>query len=173
MEISKVRIMKPISLCLVQMGKTGLELVKAYPNVLPEDILNQIVIKSMPFNAKEGDFTSSTVGDAVFSGYIFSIPSPGDRDNIASLVAVYNNMNYDNKAIRKVFAFTISELKKNNVADIDTLMKILPNLYTGLVEGRLKIRISSVVTIEFDLQYEDEKDKDMESLNGFGRDLWK
>ena len=116
---------KPVSLCLVQMGSKGLELVKAYPNVLPEEILNQIVIKSMPFNAKNGDFASSTVGDTVFSGYIFSVPSENERDNIASLVAVYNNMNYDSNSIRKVFAFTITELKKNNVADIETLSKII------------------------------------------------
>jgi len=165
--------MKPVSLCLVQMGTKGLELVKVYPNVLPEEILNQIVVKSMPFNAKNGDFASSTVGDAVFSGYIFSVPSENERDNIASLVAVYNNMNYDSNALRKVFAFTIAELKKNNVADMETLTKILPNLYNGLVNGRLKIKISSVVTLEFDMQYKDEKDEDLESLNGFGRDLWK
>ena len=28
---------KPISLCLVHMGKTGLELVRSYPDVLPEN----------------------------------------------------------------------------------------------------------------------------------------
>lgn len=82
-------------------------------------------------------------------------------------------MNYDSNTLRKVFAFTVAELKKNNVADIETLTKILPNLYNGLVNGRLKIKISSVVTLEFDMQYKDEKDEDLESLNGFGRDLWK
>ncbi|MFW9923331.1 MAG: hypothetical protein ACFFDW_08615 [Candidatus Thorarchaeota archaeon] len=165
--------MKPISLCLVQMGQKGLELVKAYPDVLPEHLVNQIVIKSMPMSAKEGDFTSSTADDTVFSGYIFSVPSQTGRDNIASLVAVYNDMKYDSEILRKVFNFTITELKKKNLADIDTVQKILPNLYSGLEEGQFKIKISSVVTLEFDIKGKDEKDKDQEALNGFGKDLWK
>ena len=82
--------MKPISLCLVHMGNKGLELVEAYPKVLPVNILNEIVTKSMPMGAKEGDFTSNTIGQSAFSGYIFSLPSDTGRSNIASLIAVFN-----------------------------------------------------------------------------------
>jgi hypothetical protein len=155
------------------MGQKGLELVKAYPEVLPDEILNQIVIKSMPMGAKEGDFSSSTVEDAIFSGYTFSIPSKSGRDNIASLVAVYDTMKYDSESIRKVFSFTITELKKNNLMDVDTVTKIMPNLYNGLVEGHFKVKISSVVTLEFDMKSKEEKDKDLEAINGFGKDFWK
>ena len=165
--------MKPISLCLVQMGQKGLELVKSHPDVLPTNVLNQIVIKSMPMSAKDGDFTSSTVGDTVFSGYIFSVPSTVGRDNIASLVAVFNNMKYNSEIIQKVFSFTIDELKKNNLADIGTITKILPNLYTGLADGQLRVKISSVVTLEFDIKEKKEDDKDIEAIDGFGKDLWK
>ncbi|HUT80739.1 MAG TPA: hypothetical protein VMZ29_05995 [Candidatus Bathyarchaeia archaeon] len=165
--------MKPISLCLVQMGQKGLELVKAYPDVLPENTLNQIIIKSMPMGAQEGDFSSSTANDTVFSGYIFKVPSEVERSNIASLVAVYNDMKYDSESIRKVFAFTISELKKKDLVDIETLSRILPNLYTGLVEGQLKIKISSIVTLEFNFNEGKDANKDDEALNEFGKDLWK
>lgn len=165
--------MKPVSLCLIQMGNKGLELVKAYPDVLPEQLVNQIVIKSMPMSARDGDFASSTVGDTVFSGYVFSVPTQADRDNIATLVAVYNDMKYDSEIIHKVFSFTVTELKKKNLVDIDTVKKILPNLYNGLAEGHFKIKISSIVTLEFDIKKEDEQDKDQEALSGFGKDLWK
>jgi len=165
--------MKPVSLCLVQMGQKGLELVKAYPDVLPESTINQIVIKSMPMGAKEGDFTSSTVDDTVFSGFIFALPSEVGRANIASLVAVYNNMKYDSETIKKVFSFTVTELKKKNLVDVETLTKILPNLYNGLVEGQLKIKISSIVTLEFNFKEEKAANKDDEAINGFGKDLWK
>ena len=165
--------MKPISLCLVQMGSKGLELVKSYPNVLPESVLSQIVVKSMPMSAKEGDFASSTVDNAVFSGYIFSVPSQIGRDNIASLVAVYNDMKYDTEIIRKVFSFTISELKKYNVADIQTVEKILPNLFNGLADKELKIKISSIVTLEFDFKDKEEKDLDEEAINSFGKEMWR
>ena len=165
--------MKPISLCLVQMGQKGLELVKAYPDVLPEETLNQIVLKSMPMGAKEGDFTSSTAGDTVFSGYIFSIPSKVGRSNIASLVAVYNDMKYDSETIRKVFSYTVTELHQKKLDDVETITKIMPNLYKGITEGQLKIKISSVVTLEFNFQEEKAKDKNGEAINGFTKDFWK
>lgn len=165
--------MKPISLCLVQMGNKGLELVKAHPNALPKEILNQITIKSMPLGAKDGDFTSNTIGETVFSGYVFSLPTREGRDNIASLVAVYDNMRYDREAIRKLFSFTITELRKHNLVELQTIEKILPKLYTGLIEGHVKVKISSVVTLEFDFKREEEIDKDQEALNGFKKDAWK
>ena len=164
--------MKPISLCLVQMGSKGLELVKAYPKVLPENIITEIVTKSMPMGAKEGDFTSNTIGPSAFSGYIFALPSETGRSNIASLIAVFNDLDYDSNVIKKVFTFTVTELKKNNMIDTETIIKIMPNLFTGLAEGHLKIKISSVVTLECDVRKED-KDKDEEALNNFGQDFWK
>lgn len=165
--------MKPLSLCLVQMGQKGLELVKAHPDVLPLNVINEIVIKSMPMSAKDGDFTSSTVADTVFSGYVFSVPSDTGRDNIASLVAVFNDMKYNSEIIQKIFSFTVSELKKNNLADINTITKILPNLYTGLADGQLKVKISSIVTLEFDIKDKKDNDLDQEAIDGFGKDLWK
>ena len=165
--------MKPISLCLVQMGAKGLELVKVYPDVLHEETLNQIVLKSMPMGAKEGDFTSNSIGDSAFSGYIFSIPSKVGRSNIASLVAVYNDMKYDSEDIKKVFSYTVTELHKRNLDDVETITRIIPNLYKGIAEGHLKIKISSVVTLEFNFKEEKLTDKNGESISGFTEDLWK
>ena len=164
--------MKPISLCLVHMGSKGLELVNAYPKVLPMNVLNEIVTKSMPMGAKEGDFTSNTIGNSAFSGYIFKLPSETGRSNIASLIAVFNDLKYDSNVIKKVFTFTVTELKKNNMIDTETIVKIMPNLFAGLVEGHLKVKVSSVVTLEFDVRKES-KDKDEEALNSFGQDFWK
>jgi hypothetical protein len=154
------------------MGSKGLELVNTYPKVLPDNILNEIVTKSMPMGAKEGDFTSNTVGVSAFSGYIFSMPSDSGRSNIASLIAVFSDLEYDSNVIKKVFTFTVTELKKNNIIDTDTIIKIMPKLYEGLSEGHLKIKVSSVVTLECDIRKES-KDKDEEALNSFGQDFWK
>jgi hypothetical protein len=82
-------------------------------------------------------------------------------------------MKYDSETIRKVFSFTITELKKYNVADMHTISKILPNIYKGLTDGQLKVRISSVVTLEFDFQQKEEKDKDLDAINSFGKEMWR
>ncbi|MBD3191059.1 MAG: hypothetical protein GF308_10465 [Candidatus Heimdallarchaeota archaeon] len=150
-------------------------MVDAYPNVLPKEILTEITVKSMPLSAKDGDFTTNTVSNEnAFSGYVFSIPSEKGRDNIASLLAVFESMNYNPNIIRKVFAVTISELRKNNQIDEETLTNILPGLHQGLKKGHIKIKISSVVTIEFEIdETESDKDPTKEFVSDFSKDMWK
>ncbi|MFW9925020.1 MAG: hypothetical protein ACFFDW_17230 [Candidatus Thorarchaeota archaeon] len=164
--------MKPQCLCLVNMGPLGLNLVRAYPDILPEEEIRKISIKSMPLGAKEGDFTTNTVDNSVISGYIFSIPSETERDNIGSLVAVFNSMDYKPKVINQIFAFTITELKKHNLVSTDSISQILPSLYEGIVKGELKIKVSSVVTLEMSFG-EDNTDNKKDKFQSFGDDIWK
>ncbi|MBN1328149.1 MAG: hypothetical protein JXA54_01635 [Candidatus Heimdallarchaeota archaeon] len=166
--------MKPISLCLTHMGNKGLELLKIYPDILPENLVNEIVLKSMPLSSKEGDFASSTAQDCVFESYIFTVP--GDqRNNIASLVAVFNNSHYNRDNVRKFFSFTVQELKKHNLGDTETFERILPNMFDGLTKGKVKIKISSVVSLDFDFEEEEKKPKDRgeELLDSLKGDMWK
>lgn len=164
--------MKPQCLCYVNMGADGFNIVKAHPDVIPEEELRNIALKSMPMGAKDGDFTTNTVGNAVISGYVFSIPSKKNRDNIGSLVAVFNSMDYQPKVINKVFSFTITELKKNNMVTDESITKILPNLYDGIVKGKLKIKISSVATLEMSVDEESSQEKS-DKFQSFGDDIWK
>jgi hypothetical protein len=156
------------------MGKKGLELVTAYPDVLPEPIINEIVLKSMPMSAKEGDYSSSTAEGVIFESYIFAIHGE-KRNNIASLIAVFENTSYNRESIRKFFQFTVKELQKHDYADTDTIKTILPNMYEGLERGHIKIKISSVVTIDFDFSYKEKKEKSREEefVDSLKGDLWK
>jgi len=156
------------------MGKTGLELVSSYPDILPQQLLNEIVLKSMPMSAKAGDYTSSTAENIVFESYIFTVPGEA-RNNIASLVAVFENTEYNRESIRKFFSFTVKELQKHNYADTKTFETILPNMYDGLAKGHVKIRISSVVTLDFDFSYKEKENKKREEefVDAMKDDLWK
>jgi hypothetical protein len=153
------------------MGKKGLELVRAYPEVLPENELNNIVLKSMPMGSHDGDFTTTTVGDSVISGYIFSVPGD-ERTNIASLIAVYGSMDYELNVVKKVFTFTVNELRKTNAIDTNTLAEILPKLYSGLVKGKIQINISSVTSLNLEITTGDADEKQEDSMDDFGDDVW-
>ena len=117
--------MKPLSLCLVQMGDKGLEMVKSHPNVLPKEVLNEVTLKSMPMGAKPGEFSTSNVGDLYYSSYIFKIPRPDQRDNIAAIIAIYNNMKYNMEGIQKVFSFIIKELDSKSLLKADIILRII------------------------------------------------
>ncbi|MCF2143899.1 MAG: hypothetical protein K9W42_09380 [Candidatus Heimdallarchaeota archaeon] len=167
--------MKPTNLCLTSIGKSGLELVTVVPDTIPNNILNEIVLKSMPLSAKAGDFASSTVEGYQIECFIFSVPGE-KRQNIASLVAVYDNPNYDRDTVRKFFSFTVTELQRYNMGDTNTFSKILPNMLEGLKKGKVKIKISSVVTLEFNFDDDSKKkkkDRGEEFLESVKGDIWR
>ncbi len=159
--------MYPVSLCLVTMSRNGLEIVKSFPDViLPKDLISEIIIKSMPLGAKNGDFTTNVLrNEYAISSFVFRVPSQKGRDDIASLVALFDNTDYDSNIIRKIFSITIDELKKNNVLSLDHIVKILPLLYHGIHKKHISIKISSDLTVDIDISKLDairsksEKDK--------------
>ena len=163
--------MKPLSICLVQMGSKGLELVSSHPNVLPKKVLNELAYKSMPMGAKPGEFVSSSVGDLFYSSYIFSLPIEGSRDNIGAIIAVFNDLKYNVEGIRKIFSFLIKELETKTILRLDLMEEILPNLFTGFSKGNIRIKISSVATISIDFQNEVEETVD--ETNAIEDDLWR
>ncbi len=67
--------MKPMSLCLINMGVKGLELIKSFPDVIPSDSMNQLVYKTIPIGSNPGDFATTTFNDLNLSSFIFRIPS--------------------------------------------------------------------------------------------------
>jgi hypothetical protein len=155
------------------MGTKGLELVNVYPNTLPDDTMNEIVIKSMPMSAKDGDFASSTAQGCLFESYIFTVPGE-QRNNIASLIAIFDKSNYNRDTIRKIFAYTVDEINRHNLGSTEIFSKILPNLYEGLTKGKLKIKISSVVTLDFEIEDESKKkDRGEEFLESMKGELWR
>lgn len=163
--------MKPLSLCLVQMGAKGLELVSSHPKVLPKQVLNELTYKSMPMGAKPGEFVSSSVGDLYYSSYIFALPREGSRNNIGAIIAVFSNMKYNIEGLRKIFSFVIKELETKTILRLDLMEEILPNLYNGFSKGNIRLKISSVATISID--FKDEIDELVDETNGLENDLWR
>ncbi|MBD3190302.1 MAG: hypothetical protein GF308_06645 [Candidatus Heimdallarchaeota archaeon] len=149
-------------------------MVEAHPKVLPSEVTQQVAVKCMPLGAKHGDFLTTTVGSNTITGYIFAVPSETGRDNLASLVAVYNNDNFNPNELKKVFAFTLNELAKHDLVNLKTLKNILPEMYKGISKGKLKIKISSIVTLDFSFEDEEEQsDETKEIVSGLRDELWR
>ncbi|MHA1126234.1 MAG: hypothetical protein ACTSQX_11470 [Candidatus Heimdallarchaeota archaeon] len=167
--------MKPTNLCLVQMGKAGLEVIKSYPETLPSEVFNELAYKSMPLSAVPGDFTTSSLNNLTFSSYIFEVPSEVERNNIASIVAVFNSMSYNQQELKKVFSVIVQELKSKDILKMDIIKSILPNLHTGIQKGHFTIEISSSSRIKFDFRTADSKDESSTSqrTENVSDDIWR
>ena len=164
-------ILKPVSLCLIQMGCNGLELVKAFPTVLAKDEMDIIIFQSIPFGANDGDFATRTISKRVICGYVFSVHKNGnERSNIATLTAVFDSLDFQPKFIKKVFSFIIQELKDNKLLSINLVKEILPKIYDGLVNKTFKIKLSSDKTLEFDILQNEETTK--KAFQDFSEDVW-
>jgi hypothetical protein len=129
----------------------------------------------MPLSAKPGDFASTSVKDLAFSSYVFEIPSAGpERQNIGSLIAVYQSMSYNAHAVKNAFTVVIDQLQTKNFLEIKVLEKILPNLYQGFTKGEFIIEISSVAKIAFKFPSDDEDEDSLSSrVDNVSNDIWK
>ncbi|MBN1328178.1 MAG: hypothetical protein JXA54_01780 [Candidatus Heimdallarchaeota archaeon] len=166
-------LIKPLALCLVQVGKKGLEIVDSYPKILPKEIESQIAFKCMPFGAKDGDFLSANITETYFSGYVFRVPEKQGRDNLASLVVVFDTENYNPISFKKVFSLTLEKLAENNLVTLNNVQKLLPEMFNGITKGKLRIKISSIVMLEFDFEdINEKKDKKEEIISQVKRELW-
>jgi len=158
----------------VQIGRKGIEFVNSYPKILPVEATNQIVLKAMPLGAKPGDFITTNTGQMFFSGYVFQVPREKERDNLASIVAVFSSESYNPTKNKKLFSVTIEKLRENKLVSIETIQKILPEMYNGISKGHLKIKISSIVTLEFDFATDNENsDPTEEIVTDIQRELWR
>ena len=82
----------------------------------------------------------------------------------------FNSMDYQPQVIKKVFSFTVTELRKNDAITTEMISELLPKLYDGLVKGQLRIKISSVVTLALEIGEEEVK---KDSFDEFGDDVWR
>ncbi len=166
--------MKPINLCLIHVGKKGLELVGSHPKSLPTEIMNQILLKSMPFGAKPGDFLTTSTGNNCFSGFVFRVPSNIGRDNLATIMAIFDSEDYNPNSVKKLFSTILEKLQENDLVKMETMVNLLPEMYRGMSKGYLKLKISSVVTLEFDFKSEDkERDQTERKVSDIRRELWR
>ncbi|MHA1367959.1 MAG: hypothetical protein ACTSP5_16360 [Candidatus Heimdallarchaeota archaeon] len=168
--------MKPTNLCLVQMGKSGLEVISSYPETLPDEVFNELAYKSMPLSAVPGDFTTSSLNNLTFSSYIFEVPSEVERNNIASIVAVFNSMSYDQQELKKVFSVIVQELKSKDILKMDVIKSILPNLHSGIQDGHFTIEISSSSRIKFDFRTADsieDQSSTSQRAENVSDDIWR
>ena len=163
--------MKLTSLCLIQMGLNGLELVKAFPAVLTKKEMNKIIFQSIPFGANDGDFFTRTINKRVICGYVFSVHKiEKQRSNIATITAVFDSMDFQPIFIKNVFSLIIQELKNNNILSINLIEEILPKIYDGLIKKSFKIKVNSDVTLEFDFPQNEETTK--KPFQNFSEDVW-
>ena len=166
-------IAKPLCLCVSIMCKKGLEIDKVYPNILHQEIINEIALKSMPLGAKEGDFTTVTLSDKkIFSGLIFTVPHLLTRDNIASIIAVFESMSYNAEILQENFTLLVRSLKESNVISSDKVTDLLPELFEGIKLGKFDMNIKRGKNVAFDFSNLEAKFVKKDKIKEFTSDVW-
>ncbi|NHJ05986.1 MAG: hypothetical protein EAX90_14255 [Candidatus Heimdallarchaeota archaeon] len=157
---------------MVQLGTNGFDIIKVYPEVLSKNLLTEISIKSMPFGAKNGDFTTTTVArNNTISSYVFSSPSNQFRDNVASIIAIYSNMEYNPELIHQIFSLIINKIKETDKDIITTVSNNLENIFRGFSKDTIKIKLESNKNVELKLDRL-LSSKTQKVVKSFKDDIW-
>ena len=154
------------------MGQKGLEFITTYPNECSPDIQKDILLKSMPLGAKDGDFISAIINlPIVMSSMVFSVPTNEGRDNIASLLVAFDSMHYNSEIIQLNFSKILKSLKKEPNFNIQQLLDIIPKIFNAILDSaRIKITTNhTIIKLDFkDLYEKSKKDK----VSALTKDLW-
>ncbi|NHJ85767.1 MAG: hypothetical protein FK734_09915 [Asgard group archaeon] len=154
------------------MGQNGLEFVTTYPNECSPDIQKDILLKSMPLGAKDGDFISAIINlPIVMSSIVFSVPTNKGRDNIASLLVAFDSMQYNPEIIQLNFSKILNALKKQPHFNIQILTELAPKIFDGIYNAiNIKITLKhTIIKLDFnELYLKNKKDK----VSAFKKDLW-
>lgn len=142
--------MKPRSLCFVFAGSKGVELVRAYPEVLAKKEIKRLITKCIPYSAKGGEFEEIQVDDSHIACYVFTM-DVYLKEKLCALAIVFNSAEYKKDIVRDFFIETLADLYDKKILDFENLANQLPNLYKKLLTYFYKFEVSSTVSIEIDV----------------------
>ena len=142
--------MKPRSLCFVFAGTKGIELVRAYPEVLSKKEINQLITKCIPYSAKGGEFELIQVNDNHIACYVFTM-DVFLKEKLCALAIVFDSEDYKKEIVREFFVETLADLYDKKLLDFENIANILPDLYKKLLTYFYKFEVSSTVSIEINV----------------------
>lgn len=164
------------SLCINKLTSHGPEIIGQFPSdYFTNGELQEVPMKAMPLNAKEGDFTTILFRDnLMIITYIFTLDEGEGRPSILSLSAALDDTRINPFSFKELFGSIIGQLKSLELADTDFIVSLLPQLYQSLTSGKSEIRITKTVSIkiEFDGDMRPEEPKKQKKKVDRSKGMW-
>ena len=162
--------MKPKSLCFVFAGSKGVELVRAYPEVLSKKDIKRLITKCIPYSAKGGEFEELQIDDSYIACYVFTM-DVYLKEKLCALAIVFDSGDYKKDIVRDFFIETLADLHDKQLLDFENLANLLPDLYKKLLTYFYKFKVSSTVSIEINVP-EKKKKPQKDHVEFIVEDVW-
>ncbi|MHA1270538.1 MAG: hypothetical protein ACTSPY_12170 [Candidatus Helarchaeota archaeon] len=143
------------NICINKMERSGPVILLQYPeNYFKNQDLTEVPLKTIPINAKEGDFTTIIFrNELIIVSYIFTLKEvENERASLYAISATIDDKKINPISFKPIFESIIEQFKACNLIKIDILKKLLPKLFSALSkdESEIKITKSCTIKIEFD-----------------------
>jgi hypothetical protein len=162
--------MKPRSLCFVFAGSKGVELVRAYPEILSKKEINRLITKCIPYSAKGGEFEELQVDDSHIACYVFTM-DVYLKEKLCALAIVFDSDEYKKDIVREFFVETLADLHDKKQLDFENLANLLPDIYKKLLTHFYKFKVSSTVSIEINVPKKKKKPQ-KDDVEVIVEDVW-
>ncbi len=163
--------MKPRSLCFVFAGSKGVELVRAYPEVLSKKEVSQIITKCIPYSAKGGEFEEIKVDNSYIACYVFTMDIYL-KEKLCALAIVFDSPDYKTSTVRDFFVESLADLYDKKLLDFENIANILPDLYKKLLTYFYKFEVSSTVSIEINVPEKKTEELEKDDVETIVEDVW-
>ncbi len=149
------------NICINKMLDTGPEIIASYPpDYFSDSEKKEISLKTIPLNAKNGDFTTLAFkDDLVIASYVFTIKeNPNSRPDLLAICASIESNNFNPMIFKDMFSSLIQQLKDSQVLTSKTIVALVSNLYRTLSEGKTEIKITKTTTIKVEISSDNLKE---------------
>ena len=136
------------------MKKTGPEIIATHPShFFTNEDLQTIALKSIPLNAKDGDFsTLAYKEDLVIASYVFTIrEEEGKRPDLFSICAAISVDEINPMHFKKIFESIINQLKEFHELNSKMLIALISRIYQTLNDGKTEIKITKTTTLKIEI----------------------
>jgi hypothetical protein len=163
------------SLCLNKLEVDGPQVIAQYPaNFFSNEELQEIPMKVIPLNAKDGDFTTIIFrNNLMIVSYVFTIQEDqGQRPSLMALSGTLDTTKLNPFEFKNIFESLIDQLGALNLKSAEFLGKILPKLYDSLSKGKSEISITKTVTLKIEISDQDEGPSTKQGRKNRSKGMW-
>ncbi|NHI93818.1 MAG: hypothetical protein EAX96_15125 [Candidatus Lokiarchaeota archaeon] len=137
-----------------KMNPAGPEIIASHPSqFFTENDLKTIALKSIPLNAKDGEFSTFLFKEElVIASYIFTIQEQeGKRPDLFSICGAISSDELNPHHFKKIFESIIQQLKEFRELNSKTLVALISRIYSTLNDGKTEIKITKTTTLKIEI----------------------
>lgn len=138
-----------------KMEPSGPEIISSHPpKTFSDEDLREISLKSIPLNAKDGEFSTFLFNEkTVIASYIFTIQKKeNSRPNLYAICGALSPNELNPIHLKPVFASIIDQLKEFKELNTNTIVALTSKIFKTINDGKTEVKITKTTTLKIEIE---------------------